>query len=196
MIKINKILKERLEELKGAINLLNDALDNIKIGRKEYYEILSGQLRSLICTGNQTPLLLDIANELKIPLICYSGRSLDDEKALGLPIPVLSLPMHLVDIVPFEPTGHIEYEFSTWLKTPFLVVDSVSFSAQDIIKKHANKRGGSHYDKLIPLDMSKIENIRYFKTAEYHQNEIEKYLIKISMLVIYFGKMILDKQQL
>lgn len=192
---LNKNLNERINELRGSIRLLEDALSRIKEGQEEYYTILSGQLRSLICTGNQTPLLLDVANELRVPLIVYSGRSLDDDMALGLPMPILSLPIHLVDVVPFEPTGNIEYKFNAWLKLKFLVVSGRAFSPEDIIKNHANKRGGSHYDKSIPLEMNKIENIKYFHNEKCCWNEIEKYLIKISSVVICFGHKIFDKHE-
>jgi hypothetical protein len=190
-----KQLEERIQELKDSKTLLKDALQKVNSGEKAYYKTLSSQLRSLLCSGNQTPLLFDVSNILDVELYCYGQSSHEAEMLNELPDIKLykRLPIIIIDIVPFVPAGKIKYKFVDWLELSFTVLNYTPIVVSSIIKVHANKKGGSHYDTEIPSSKTELELTKYFNENGDELDEIELYLSQISNVTIHFIELVIEK---
>lgn len=178
-----KSLEKRLKELEDSIELLEEALEKASFGNKNYFKIISSQLRALLCSGGRSlsPLLINLASEKNIPLYCYgpSTRVSDTDEYT-----VLKISFFFIGIVPFSPASQ-KYELKDWMQTPFVRLGNEIYTPNDVIRLVAEKDGGAHYDSELPEKLLKLRGIIYsgqFKSVE------ERLLIQTTQATIEFKK--------
>lgn len=194
---VKKTLEQREKELNAAVSLLSDAISQVENGNSQYYKILAGQLRALVATGSRTlnPLLLNLAEEKGITLICYAystvikGLESLDEKHLVLAIN----PDILISHRPVSRPSIKRYEFKKWLNMPFLVLNSEKYTPNEIIRVVAEKEGGSHYDDALPEKLIRAKDVVHYK-GEVKYTEPERLLYQTAAVVVHYGKQLLQEK--
>ncbi len=176
-----------MKELETSLRALR--LANIDFLQKKddaYLLTIMGQLRALVVTGgnNMTPLLIDLSDELRIPLKLYS-----------MPPKRISAPKGLVASIygaktwaTKEHPGFIMYTLKEWLEAPAYFVDKTMDyrSRNQVIKHISNKEGGSHYDKEI---VAIVDNLRrqFRGNKDGEINGLQLFLLDVSALVFWVG---------
>jgi hypothetical protein len=174
-----KDVERRLKELRSSISLLQDALEKVLTGDNKYFKVILSQLRALLCSGSRAlnPLLINIADEKKIPLLCYgpSERFSDQDEYT-----VLKISNFFIGLTSFSPSNQ-KFEIKDWMLSSFIRLGKDMYSPNEIIRMLAEKEGGVHYDDELPEKLVKLRTICYsgqYKTLE------EKLLIQTTQVVI------------
>ena len=68
-MRIEKSLSDRVWDLKAHVRIIEDALQHIENGDDGFYKTIAASLRVLVWRGkNNTPLLIDIAEEMELAM--------------------------------------------------------------------------------------------------------------------------------
>ncbi len=188
-----KNLKQKLSELERAISILTDNLTNILAGKSEFYDVISTQLRSLICVGsrNLNPLLINLSKELDVPLRCYGPNDIDPKHEI-----YRGMTMCLVgSIITLDAIPCIEqkrYDLEDWVIAKLFSFGDNYYTPNDVIRLAAEKFGIGHYDDDIPNKAEILFNIQYPDDNAF-KNEIEKVLLQTAYAVVVFGNIVIKK---
>jgi len=188
---VKKSLEQREKELSESLALIGDALEKVQRGDDNYFKIISGQLRALICFGSRAlnPLLLNLADEKDIKLECY-GYSVREPIDKHL---VLSInPGVAVSVTNPQRPSIGKSEFKKWLDKPYLALHEFLYTPNEVIRMVAEKEGGAHYGDATPIKLIKIKEIMHHKSGSQY-NEIEKLLFQTGKAVLYYGELVLSK---
>jgi hypothetical protein len=182
---MNKIknINYRIDELNTAIRALKYAARDFNNTKDNAYLLtLKGTLRALVAMGgkNMAPLLIELSEELSIPLEFYSFPPIDNQFPSKLP--VYGYCCQTWSVTPKE--NMIRYNLKEWLKSPAYLIDTVQeFRSRNQILKHlSNKEGGSHYDKVI-VDV--VDYLSRFKGTNF--NGIQMFLMDMGSLTHWLG---------
>jgi hypothetical protein len=184
MTKKRKSISERIEQLNIALRALKNANDNyIKTKDDAYLLDLMGRLRALVGLGGQfmQPLLINISNELKIPLIFYSYPPKPKKGSKGLIASVMPGKNWSV----FPKKGFVKCNLEDWLKFPAYFSDTTKEfkDRNQVLKDISNTEGGSHYTKETPHI---VDVLSRWKTSN-EINGIKNFLFEISPLVFWLS---------
>lgn len=175
---------KELETSLRALRLANNDFINKK--DEAYLLTIMAQLRALVTMGGKdmTPLLLDLSDELLIPLELYS-----------LPPKPLKAPQELVASLYGGKTwstkdrpDFIKYTLKEWLTAPAYFVDeTMDYRTRNQVIKHiSNKEGGSHYDKKVAVIIDNLR--RQFRGSQNGEiNGLQLFLLDVSALVFWIG---------
>lgn len=188
---VKKTLQQRETELTESLALIEDAVRKVQDGDRNYFKIIAGQLRALICFNRRSlsPLLLNIAEEKGIKLECF-GYSVSSEMPSLMEGLVLAIHPGTV-VSPTDPNipGMLRYEFKKWLNQTYLVKEEYHYSPNEIIRTVAEKEGGVHYDEMLPEKLLKIKEIIYQKSGNQYI-ETEKLLFQTALIVLHYGRLL------
>ena len=180
-----KDIPQRMMELEKAIRALQLANNHFHETQDDAYLLLSqSQLRALICSGGSgmTPLLLDLSDQLGIPLELYSISH-----QVNIPDPNLAGAI-LVGKTwsPKLHNGMKKYTLKQWLELPTYYIDSTrDYRTREQVLKHiANKEGGAHYDNQIVAIVDCLKRISGGGQNRTY-NGIQMFLLDISALVYW-----------
>ena len=188
-----KDIKQILLELERAISLLTDSVSNILLGKPEYYDVISTQLRSLICVGgrNLNPLLINLSKKLDVPLRCYGPNDIDPSLQIYRDMTMC----WVGSIITLDAIPVIEqrrYNLEDWVKARLFSFGDNYFTPNDVIRLYAEKFGIGHYDDDISDKAKILFNIQYPSDQPF-KNEIEKVLLQTAYAVIVFGNTVIKK---
>jgi hypothetical protein len=186
-------LAEREKALNESLALINDSINKLRVGEKNYLKVLAGQLRALIATGSRSlnPLLLDLADEKNITLKCYAPPTDELLDILGDKTVLLIDPRYAVSYK--HDVGLKEFEFKKWLNKPYLVMYRFRYTPNEVIRMFAEKEGGTSFDDKLPEKLVELRGVIYGK-ADKGINEIEKLLLQTGIVVLHFGDLILTNK--
>jgi len=149
-----------------------------------------GQLRSLLASGNQTPLLIDLAQEAGFPLEFYSLPldALDNEEMAGILDPAEiqwtgdSLSAHAE-----PPAIRQKVSMQEWLASTQVVVGQLKISGEQLLKMVANKMGGSHYDPQLSPELAAMVPFSLAGVPSFYVT-----LARLGEVAVYLGRALLD----
>ena len=157
-LKIPKTLNYRIHELIQSLSIIYDCLKLYKNGKSHHFIPIFGQLRSLLIEKSKKnkPLLIDIANILKIELKLYilkielpnNLKYLEDNIAFSISGSPFTLKKEL--------ENQIEISMGKFLDYPMVNFNKKSISVKEILSYLANNIGGSHYSPSLPKDFIDI----------------------------------------
>lgn len=187
---IPKTPQERLEELRQALVVIEQGL-RVTVESQELAHLLPivGQLRSLLVSSGQTPLLLDLAKQINFPLEFYSTPLdyLDNEEiARILGTTRIQWSGDSIRATNEGPPFHQKVTMAQWLSSTQLVVRGRKVSGEQLLKLVANKLGGAHYDPSLPPDLAEI---RQFEIGGVPSQYIT--LIRLAEVVVSLGRRLL-----
>jgi hypothetical protein len=187
---VKKSLKQKEKDLSESLALLEDALEKVQGGDDNYFKIISGQLRALICFGSRSlsPLLFNLAEENSIELECYGYSVREPLEGLVLAIN----PGIAVSVANPQRPSIGKSKFKKWLDKPYLALHSYLYTPNEVIRMVAEKEGGAHYDDAMPEKLIKIKEIMHHKSGAQY-NEVEKLLFQTSKAVMHYGELVLSK---
>ena len=183
---VPKTQQQRLEELRQALVVIQQGL-RVTAETKELAHLLPivGQLRALLVSGGQTPLLLDLAGQMDLPLEFYSIPLdfLDNEEMAQILGPTrIQWSGDSIRARPQGPPFHQKVTMAQWLSSTQLVVKGMKVSGETLLKLVANKLGGAHYDLGLPPELA---SIRQFEIGGVPSQYIT--LIRLAEVVVHLG---------
>lgn len=185
---IQKEVAYRMLELEKALRALQLANNHFQESKDDAYLLLTqAQLRALVLSGGSgmTPLLLDLSNQLGIPLELYSTPP-----EASTPSPNLATSIVVGKTWATRPhIGMRKYTLKQWLELPTYFIDSTrDYRTREQVLKHiSNKEGGAHYDDQLVAIVDCIRRISA-GNQEHAFNGIQMFLMDLSALVYWSGK--------
>lgn len=182
-----KNIYERMKELEDSLNLLKIANNEFCNKKKCSLLVIMAQLRALICTGNNhnyTPLLLNLSEELEIPLEIYvQSQDYDTQDLCAV----------IKGSKNWFINNYKEREkmlLKEWLNmNSYYISRTKEFkSRNELIKVISNKQGGSHYDNMIHnfVDELNRQTIGDNESDE-ENNGVEIMLLDVASAVYFTG---------
>jgi len=147
-----KSLDYRRTELSNARSILVGALEQISQGNLSYYGVIAGQLRALVCVDcNLDPLLLDLADENEIKLICYGFvLPFEENSTLWNGLKYLGTPSRYISDSSMSRPSVSRYDLKQWLTMPILFYKDQKYTPIEIIRMVAETEGGTEYSDRTP----------------------------------------------
>ena len=145
----------RYIELFKSLQIINDSLYLISIGKRYQTIPIAGQLRALLLKDKQTPnpLFFEILELLNKEISVY--LKIDKNKTqIGNNLFYWN---NSIDISLKETQEYsLKVSFEDWLEKIVFEYDTESYSIGKIIKLIANKNGGAHYNYEVPICVAVI----------------------------------------
>ena len=188
----NISVKTRLEQLKTALKILKEAGDRFQLseGNKQgEIVIIANQIRALICKGGRNfhPLLLEIAEEKGIKLICFAPQDLRKLPLILKKSTFLFRP-EIIDIKLRE--RWVEYEFKDWLDSEIIIIGQEVYTPNEILRLKADSEA-SHYDPEISQKLERLKEIEKISTSG-NIPLSDKYVLDVAQIVLFFGDQIFN----
>jgi len=157
--------KTKIDQLRMSLKIIKESLKRFDINpeiNKEEIIIISSQLRALVCLGGRNfhPLLIELANQKNIELICYGPQNINT-----LPTFVKeAVFFHRTNIISITPKERfIKYKFVEWLNSEIIILENIIFTPNEILRLKADSEA-SHYDPILG------EKLELLKSLERHTN--------------------------
>ncbi len=186
-----KSQRQRLEELRQALLVIEHGLQTaFETGEEAHFLPVVGQLRSLLASGKQTPLLLDLAQELGFPLEFYSIPLdfLDNEELAEILGPTrIQWTGDSLSAEPVPPPIKQKVTMKARLASTQVVVGRKKISGERLLKMVANKLGGSHYDPTLPPQLAAIVPFKIGGVTSFYLT-----IIRLGQVVVHLGRKLLE----
>jgi hypothetical protein len=160
-------------------------------GEEAHFLPVVAQLRSLLASGHQTPLLLDLAEEVGFPLEFYSMPldALDSEEMAQILGPAaIQWTGDSLSIEPEPPLIREKVTMRAWLASTQAVVQRRNISGEQFLKWVANKLGASHSDTELPPELAAMMPISIGGVPSVYRT-----LARLGEVVIHLGRALLDR---
>ncbi|MCH8007431.1 MAG: hypothetical protein IIC91_01065 [Chloroflexi bacterium] len=192
MKSVRKSRKERFEELRQAVVIIEAGLADASRTRDiAYMSPVVVQLRALLLSNGQTPLLVSLAEELEFPLEFYSTPLdfLDNEEVAEILGPSrIQWVGDSISVDPQRPLINQKVTVSEWLASTVAVVGEQKITGEKLLKWVANKMGGAHYDVALPQELAAM--------STFHSNGRPTHyltLVRLGEIVANLGRRILNE---
>jgi len=187
---VPKTQQQRLEELRQGLVVIEHGL-RLSTETNELAHLIPvvGQLRALLVSSGQTPLLLDLAKQKNVPLEFYSMPLdfLDNEEIAQILGPTrIQWSGDSMRATPEGPPFHHKVTMAAWLASTQLVVRGEKVSGEQLIKLVANKLGGAHYDPSLPQKLSLISQFELGGVPSQYPT-----LLRLAEVVVHLGNRLL-----
>lgn len=188
---VRKSQRQRLEELRQALIVIEHGLRAaVEAGEEAHLVPVVGQLRALLVSSGQTPLLLDLARQLDFPLEFYSIPLdfLDNEQIAEILGPTrIQWTGDSLSAKPVPPPIKQKVTMKAWLASTQVVVGRKKISGERLLKMVANKLGGSHYDPTLPPELAAILPFELGGVTSFYLT-----LIRLGQVVVHLGRKLLE----
>ena len=158
-------------ELFYSLQIINDSLSLISLGKKYHVIPIAGQLRAILIKDKQTPVPLYYAIQKILEVKQYIYLSTIPEK-----IKIskdCECYFNVMNVSLERDKLHYQKEdIGKWLQYCIVETPQKSFTIEEVIKIVANKNGGAHYNEEISNDAVLL----YTATDEKHISIIDKIL--------------------
>jgi len=189
---IPKTQRQRFEGLHQALLIIEHGLRLItETNELAHLTPVVGQLRALLVSSGQTPLLLDLAKQMSFSLEFYSIPLdfLDNQEIAQILGPTrIQWSGDSMRATPEGPPFHHKVTMAEWLASTQLVVRGVKVTGEQLIKLIANKLGGAHYDPSVPQELALISQ---FELGGVPSQYIT--LLRLAEVVMHLGCRLLAK---
>ncbi len=188
---VRKSQRQRLEELRKALMVIEHGLRAaVEAGEEAHLVPVVGQLRALLVSTRQTPLLLDLARQLDFPLEFYSIPLdfLDDEEIAKILGPTkIQWTGDSLSPQAVPPMILQKVAMEDWLASTQVVVGQQKISGEELLKMVANKLGGAHYDTTLPPQLATIVAIELAGVTSFYRT-----LVSLGEVVVRLGRKLLE----
>jgi len=183
---MKKDMNYRIQELQTALKALQFGIDGFhKSGDEAHLLGVKATLRALVALGGRTmtPLLLDLAKEINLPLEFYSLPP-EEKKSLAPHVNTVRIITSKSWSIEPQP-GMQRYTLEEWLELPaYLVTKTQEFKCRnDVLRQISESEGGAHFDKKIKII---VDELQWQSGSRY--NGIQFFLVDISALVYWLGQ--------
>ncbi|MCH8993432.1 MAG: hypothetical protein IH959_00485 [Chloroflexi bacterium] len=160
MSSVAKTKEQRLEELRQAVVIIETGLANA-FGKHDIAHMspVVGQLRALLLSNGQTPLLVSLGEEFDFPLEFYSMPLdfLDNDEIAAILGPTrIQWAGDSIRADPQGPPFGQKVNMKDWLASTVVVVGEKKITGEGLLKWAANKMGGAHYEVTWPQELATI----------------------------------------
>ncbi len=194
MSAVRKSQRQRLEELRQALVVIENGLrTSEQTGDEAHFLPVIGQLRALLVSSGQTPLLLDLAKELRFPLEFYSIQPdyLDNEQIAEILGPKrIQWTGDSLAAEPVPPIIRQRVTMEKWLSSTQVVVNEKKISGEELVKMVANKLGGAHYDPKLPPELAAMALFNLGGVTSFYRT-----LVCLADVVVQLGRKLLEQAQ-
>ena len=183
---MRKDLNYRIQELKIALRALQHGINNFhKSGDEAHLLGVKATLRALVALGGRTmsPLLLELASELNLPLEFYSAPP-EEQEDLNPNVNTVQVKASKTwSINPLQ--GLQKYSLEEWLESPaYLISKTQEFRCRnDVLRQISEGEGGAHFDKKIKIIVDELQ-----RQSGSRYNGIQFFLVDMSALVYWLGQ--------
>lgn len=184
--KKKKNTEEKIEYLKRGLRaLLNANNDFSKTNDEAYLLTIQAQLRGLVATGGKSmhPLILNLSEELNIPLFIYAPPTRAKDKDLVFST-IVGKTWSLKKI-----EGCEQFTLKKWLGEEVYFAENPQNlkSRNQIIKDTSNFEGGAHYIDETPHIVDTLQRVSFSDG----QNNLTKTLLDIAEAVYCLGNILI-----
>jgi len=182
---MKKDIEYRLTELDTALRALEIGIGNFNRTREEAHLLgVKATLRALIAMGgkNMTPLLIDIAKHMNMPLEFYSTapkRKIDIEPRLIASV-IAGRNWNVYPSINLQ-----KYTLEEWLMTPAYFISKTREyrNRNDVLRQISESEGGAHFDRVVKEIVDELQ-----RQSGSRYNGIQFFLVDLSALVFWLGK--------
>ncbi len=149
-----------------------------------------GQLRALLVSSGQTPLLLDLAQELNFALEFYSiplDYLENDEMAKVMGPTGIQWTGDSLSPQAVPPLIRQKVAMKDWLASTQVVVGQQKISGEELLKMVANKLGGAHYDTKLPPKLAAMGPFKIGGVTSFYRT-----LIRLGQVVVHLGRKLME----
>ena len=185
---MEKNIKYRLTELDTALKALEIGIGNFNKTHEEAHLLgVKATLRALIALGgrNMTPLLIDVAKYLNLPLEFYStAPKKQSDIEPGLAVSIIAAKSWFV----YPRKDLQKFTLEEWLMSPayFLSNTREYRNRNDVLRQISESEGGAHFDRVVK---EIVEELQRQSGSRY--NGIQLFLVDLSALVFWLGRRLL-----
>lgn len=183
--KKKKTIEDKIEYLKRGIRAMLNANNNyLKTNDDSYLLTIQSQLRSLVATGGRSmhPVLLNLSDELNIPLFIYaSPAKVKREKLAFSTLVGKTWSLKKVD-------GCKQFTLKKWLEEEVYFAENSRKlkSRNQVIKDTSNFEGGAHFIDETPHIVDTLQRV----TFSDGQNNLTQTLLDIAEAVYCLGNIL------
>ncbi len=183
---MKKDINYRINELKTALKAIEYGIEAFHKNQDDAHLLgVKATLRALVAIGGRTmtPLLLDLASEVNVPLEFYSRPPEENNNINPNVKTARILTGKSWSINPQQ--GLQKYTLYEWLKSPsYFISKSQEFrSRNDVLRQISESEGGAHFDKNIKIIVDELQ-----RQSGSRYNGIQFFLVDISALVYWLGQ--------
>ncbi|EKE16506.1 MAG: hypothetical protein ACD_11C00004G0004 [uncultured bacterium] len=184
-------IESRLKQLEVALKTLKYSNERFQSGSENKQGeiiIMASQVRALICKGNGRnfhPLLIEVAKEKKIDLICFAPQDLKK-----LP-PILKESCFLLrpEIIGINPRERwVRYYFEDWLDSEIIIIGNEIYTPNEILRLKADSEA-SHYDSKIS---QKLKGLKEIEKVPENIQLIDDYILQTVGVILWLGHFVLN----
>jgi hypothetical protein len=158
---IQKPLGRRVVELLQSLQIVRDCLGAVREGRDYQLVPLFGQMRALLAekSADSAPLLVDLATILNQELRLYAFPGVDADGFPRLEVDValrvggLPVSYHRIEL------SQRHLTLDEFLSQKIVEMRGRTFTRAEVIKMLAEKAGGAHYAKKVPVAYEQLTSI-------------------------------------
>ena len=185
---MKKDIKYRLTELDTALKALEIGISNFNKTREEAHLLgVKATLRALIALGgkNMTPLLIDVAKYLNVPLEFYSTapkKQRDIEPGLVASV-IAARSWYVYPRIDLQ-----KFTLEEWLTSPAYFVSKTREykNRNDVLRQISESEGGAHFDGVVKEIVDELQ-----RQSGSRYNGIQLFLVDLSALVFWLGRRLL-----
>jgi hypothetical protein len=182
-----KELSTQIKELEDSLKIIKEDITSYEQGNKERIRTIATQLRAILfqgCSGDTKALLFRLAQEARIPLICFGPR-MDTLRVFDDAI--FSISMSVISISEPNPS-QIKYFLEDYLETTIIKIDrDTKVCPRKMIKDFANTEA-AHYDDKKKGTLEKVKKVKFASN-----NYVEHSIIQIAKVIILLSSKVLIK---
>jgi hypothetical protein len=175
-------------ELFYSLQIINDSLSLISLGKKYHVIPIAGQLRAILIKDKQTPVPLYYAIQkiLEVKQCIYLStipEKIKISKDCECYFNVMNVSLER------DKLHYQKEDIGKWLQYCIVETPQKSFTIEEVIKIVANKNGGAHYNEEISNDAVLL----YTVTDEKHISIIDKIIVNIALIIKALGLLLIKK---
>ncbi len=189
---VRKSQRQRLKGLRQALMVIEHGLRAAAVegGEEAHLVPVVGQLKALLVSSGQTPLLLDLARQLDFPLEFYSMPLdfLDNEEIANILGPTrIQWTGDSLSPQAVPPLIRQKVAMKDWLASTQVVVGQQKISGEELLKMVANKLGGAHYDTKLPPKLAAMGPFKIGGVTSFYLT-----LIRLGQVVVHLGRKLME----
>jgi hypothetical protein len=180
-----KTLNMQVIELRDALVLIRECVKHLREGKWFYLPALAGQLRALLFDSHAQAdcRLLQVAENFQVNLDVYCMPDVRSAEADAL-LAVFLFPVSAKKELPDQELLSVDQ----FRKRKMLRYKGIDYRVETLVEWFANKNGGAHYSKEVPLHFAELMSPGFRNLAN-----LPIYFTQLGEVVLELGHRVLSK---